>query len=313
MTKSFPIKVAALYRFASFNQPELLQPQIAAWCAEHGLKGTILVATEGVNGTVAGSEAGIDAVVAHLRTLPGCAELDVKYSHANEMPFYRMKVRLKKEIVTLGVNGIDPKREVGTYVQPEDWNALISDPDTVLIDTRNDYEVAIGTFEGAVDPRTKSFSEFPEWFRAHREELAAGKTKFAMFCTGGIRCEKSTAFLKAEGINDVYHLEGGILRYLENIPEAESKWQGECFVFDERVSVKHGLELGEMELCHACRRPISQEDKASAHFIEGVACPACYAERTDEDRARFAERQKQIALAKKRGKQHIGVNPRIDA
>ena len=312
MTKSFPIKVAALYRFASFNQPELLQPQIAAWCVEHGLKGTILVATEGVNGTVAGSEAGIDAVVAHLRTLPGCAELDVKYSHANEMPFYRMKVRLKKEIVTLGVDGIDPKREVGTYVQPEDWNALISDPDTVLIDTRNDYEVAIGTFEGAVDPRTKSFSEFPEWFRAHREELAAGKTKFAMFCTGGIRCEKSTAFLKAEGIDDVYHLEGGILRYLENIPEAESKWQGECFVFDERVSVKHGLALGEMELCHACRRPISQEDKASAHFIEGVACPACYAERTDEDRARFAERQKQIALAKKRGKQHIGVNPRLD-
>jgi UPF0176 protein len=312
MTKSFPIKVAALYRFASFNQPELLQLQIAAWCAEHGLKGTILVATEGVNGTVAGTEAGIDAVVAHLRTLPGCAELDVKYSHANEMPFYRMKVRLKKEIVTLGVDGIDPKREVGTYVQPEDWNALISDPDTVLIDTRNDYEVAIGTFEGAVDPRTKSFSEFPEWFRAHRDELAAGKTKFAMFCTGGIRCEKSTAFLKAEGINDVYHLEGGILRYLENIPEAESKWQGECFVFDERVSVKHGLELGEMELCHACRRPISQEDKASAHFIEGVACPTCYAERTDEDRARFAERQKQIALAKKRGKQHIGVNPRLD-
>jgi UPF0176 protein len=312
MTKHFPIKVAALYRFANFTQPEMLQPQIAAWCAEHGLKGTILVATEGVNGTVAGTEAGIDAVVAHLRTLPGCAELDVKYSHANEMPFYRMKVRLKKEIVTLGVDGIDPKREVGTYVQPEDWNALISDPDTVLIDTRNDYEVAIGTFEGAVDPRTKSFSEFPEWFRTHREELAAGKTKFAMFCTGGIRCEKSTAFLKAEGINDVYHLEGGILRYLENIPEAESKWQGECFVFDERVSVKHGLELGEMELCHACRRPISQEDKASAHFVEGVACPACYAERTDEDRARFAERQKQIALAKKRGKQHIGVNPRVD-
>ena len=312
MTKHFPIKVAALYRFANFTQPEMLQPQIAAWCAEHGLKGTILVANEGVNGTVAGTEAGIDAVVAHLLTLPGCAELDVKYSHAAEMPFYRMKVRVKKEIVTLGVDGIDPKREVGTYVQPEDWNALISDPDTVLIDTRNDYEVAIGTFEGAVDPRTKSFSEFPEWFRAHRDELAAGKTKFAMFCTGGIRCEKSTAFLKAEGINDVYHLEGGILRYLENIPEAESKWQGECFVFDERVSVKHGLELGEMELCHACRRPISQEDKASAHFVEGVACPACYAERTDEDRARFAERQKQIALAKKRGKQHIGVNPRID-
>jgi UPF0176 protein len=307
-----PIKVAALYRFVSFEAPETLQPQIHEQCTAGGIKGTILLAHEGINGTVAGEPAAIDALISFLRAIPGCAELDVKYSHANEMPFYRMKVRLKKEIVTLGVDGIDPKREVGTYVQPEDWNALISDPDTVLIDTRNDYEVAIGTFEGAVDPRTKSFSEFPEWFRAHRDELAAGKTKFAMFCTGGIRCEKSTAFLKAEGIDDVYHLEGGILRYLENIPEAESKWQGECFVFDERVSVKHGLELGEMELCHACRRPISQEDKASAHFIEGVACPACYTERTDEDRARFAERQKQIALAKKRGKQHIGVNPRLD-
>ncbi len=312
MSMPYPIKVAALYRFATFERPEELRPLVLDMCVKHAIKGTILLAKEGINGTIAGTAEGIDATVAFLKTLDGCTELDVKYSHANEMPFYRMKVRVKKEIVTLGVDGIDPKREVGTYVQPEDWNALISDPDTVLIDTRNDYEVAIGTFEGAVDPRTKSFSEFPEWFRAHRDELAAGKTKFAMFCTGGIRCEKSTAFLKAEGIDEVYHLEGGILRYLENIPEAESKWQGECFVFDERVSVKHGLELGEMELCHACRRPISQEDKASAHFIEGVACPACYAERTPEDRARFAERQKQIALAKKRGKQHIGVNPRLD-
>ena len=304
------IKVAALYRFVSFDAPEALQPIISEQCTQRGIKGTILLAREGINGTVAGAPEAIDALVTFLRAIPGCEELDVKYSHAREMPFYRMKVRLKKEIVTLGVDGIDPKREVGTYVQPEDWNALISDPDTVLIDTRNDYEVAIGTFEGAVDPRTKSFSEFPEWFRAHRDTLAAGKTKFAMFCTGGIRCEKSTAFLKAEGIDDVYHLEGGILRYLENIPEAESKWQGECFVFDERVSVKHGLELGEMELCHACRRPISQADKMSEHFIEGVSCPACFAERSEADRARFAERQRQIALAKKRGKQHIGVNPR---
>ncbi len=312
MSERYPMKVAALYRFATFEAPELLQPQVADWCKEHELKGTILLAHEGINGTVAGPPDGIDAVVALLKSLPGCAELDVKYSHADEMPFYRMKVRVKKEIVTMGIEGIDPKREVGTYVQPEDWNALISDPDTVLIDTRNDYEVAIGTFEGAVDPRTKSFSEFPEWFREHREELAAGKTKFAMFCTGGIRCEKSTAFLKAEGIDDVYHLEGGILRYLENVPEAESKWQGECFVFDERVSVKHGLELGEMELCHACRRPISQDDMKSEHFIEAVSCPACYAERSDDDRARFAERQKQIGLAKKRGNQHIGVNPRYE-
>jgi UPF0176 protein len=306
------IKVAALYRFVSFDAPEALQPMISEQCTQTGIKGTILLAHEGINGTVAGGPEAIDALVTFLRTIPGCEELDVKYSHAREMPFYRMKVRLKKEIVTLGVDGIDPKREVGTYVQPEDWNALISDPDTVLIDTRNDYEVAIGTFEGAVDPRTKSFSEFPEWFRAYRDALAAGKTKFAMFCTGGIRCEKSTAFLKAEGIEQVYHLEGGILRYLENIPEADSKWQGECFVFDERVSVKHGLELGEMELCHACRRPISQEDKASEHFVEGVSCPACFEERTDDDRARFAERQRQIALARKRGKQHIGVNPRAE-
>ncbi len=307
-----PIKVAALYRFVSFDAPEMLQPQILAQCNAGKIKGTILLAREGINGTVAGSPAAIDALIHYLRALPGCAELDVKYSHAKEMPFYRMKVRIKREIVTLGIDGIDPKREVGTYVQPEDWNALISDPDTVLIDTRNDYEVAIGTFEGAVDPQTKSFSEFPEWFRAHRDALASGKTKFAMFCTGGIRCEKSTAFLKAEGIDEVYHLEGGILRYLENIPEALSKWQGECFVFDERVSVKHGLELGKMELCHACRRPISQDDKASEHFIEGVSCPACYAERSDDDRARFAERQRQIGLAKKRGEQHIGVNPRSD-
>ncbi|WP_295495974.1 rhodanese-related sulfurtransferase [Sphingorhabdus sp. EL138] len=312
MDELHPIKVAALYRFVAFDAPEELQPRIQAQCAAGGIKGTILLAHEGINGTVAGNPSDIDALIAFLRDIPGCAELDVKYSVAKDMPFYRMKVRLKKEIVTLGVEGIDPKREVGTYVQPEDWNALISDPDTVLIDTRNDYEVAIGTFEGAVDPRTKSFSEFPDWFRAHRAELAAGKTKFAMFCTGGIRCEKSTAFLKAEGIDEVYHLEGGILRYLENIPEAQSKWQGECFVFDERVSVKHGLELGEMELCHACRRPISQEDKASVHFVEGVSCPACYAERSEEDRDRFAERQKQIALAKKRGKQHIGFNPRDD-
>jgi UPF0176 protein len=312
MTEAYPIKVAALYRFATFGSPDELRPLVQDVCVNHGIKGTILIAKEGINGTIAGTVEGIDATVAFLKTLDGCIDLDVKYSRAIEMPFYRMKVRLKKEIVTLGVEGIDPKREVGTYVQPQDWNALISDPDTVLIDTRNDYEVAIGTFEGAVDPRTKSFSEFPDWFRAHRAELASGKTKFAMFCTGGIRCEKSTAFLKAEGIEDVYHLEGGILRYLENIPEAQSKWQGECFVFDERVSVKHGLELGEMELCHACRRPISQVDKASAHFVEGVSCPACYGERTDDDRTRFAERQKQIALAKKRGKQHIGVNPRDD-
>ncbi len=307
------ITVAALYRFARFDAPADLQPAIAALAQSNGVKGTILLAQEGINGTIAGSAQGIATVIAYLRTLPGCTDLDVKYSHAETMPFYRLKVRVKKEIVTMGVAGIDPKREVGTYVQPEDWNALISDPDTILIDTRNDYEVAIGTFDGAIDPRTKSFSEFPEWFREHRDALTSSETsvgkapRFAMFCTGGIRCEKSTAFLKAQGVEDVYHLEGGILRYLETVPEAESKWQGECFVFDDRVSVKHGLELGSMELCHACRRPITVEDKASLLFIEGVSCSACHDERSEEDRERFAQRQLQIKLARERGEEHIGV------
>jgi UPF0176 protein len=307
------ITVAALYRFTRFDAPADLQPAIAAFAQSNGIKGTILLAQEGINGTIAGSAQGIATVIAYLRTLPGCSDLDVKYSHAETMPFYRLKVRVKKEIVTMGVAGIDPKREVGTYVQPEDWNALISDPDTILIDTRNDYEVAIGTFAGAIDPRTKSFSEFPEWFREHRDALMSSGTsagqapRFAMFCTGGIRCEKSTAFLRAQGIEDVYHLEGGILRYLETVPEAESKWQGECFVFDDRVSVKHRLELGSMELCHACRRPITVEDKASPLFIEGVSCSACHHQRSEEDRKRFAQRQLQIKLARERGEEHIGV------
>jgi UPF0176 protein len=309
MIEELPITVAALYRFASFDDIAAIQSPLTALCTLHGIKGTILIASEGINGTIAGSAGGIAQVISHIRALPGCAELDVKYSGAKEMPFYRMKVRLKKEIVTMGVDGIDPKREVGTYVQPEDWNALISDPDTILIDTRNDYEVAIGTFDGAIDPKTKAFRDFPAWFREHRDALTSEckAPKFAMFCTGGIRCEKSTAFLKAEGIEDVYHLEGGILRYLETVPEEESKWHGECFVFDDRVSVKHGLELGSMELCHACRRPITQEDKNSSLFVEGVSCDACHDERTEEDRERFAQRQLQIKLARERGEEHIGV------
>ncbi|MFC4292130.1 rhodanese-related sulfurtransferase [Sphingorhabdus arenilitoris] len=309
MNQQLPITVAALYRFAAFDSPELLQPPLLRLCKQLGVKGTLLLAKEGVNGTIAGSEKAIDGVIRHIRALPGCSNLDVKYSGAMEMPFYRMKVRLKKEIVTLGIDGIDPAREVGTYVQPSDWNALINDPDTILIDTRNDYEVGLGSFEGAIDPKTKAFRDFPAWFRENRAALSArsNKPKFAMFCTGGIRCEKSTAFLKAEGIDDVYHLEGGILRYLEEIPQDESKWQGECFVFDERVSVGHGLTLGDKQLCHACRRPIDEQDMATDQYVEGISCPKCYDERSDEDRRRFAERQKQIALAKKRGEQHLGA------
>lgn len=299
------ITVAALYHFSPFDDPAALQGPLLEVCRANRVKGTLLLAGEGINGTIAGPRAGIDAVLAHIRALPGCAALEVKFSSASEMPFHRMKVRLKKEIVTLGVDGIDPSRDVGRYVEAAEWNALISDPATILIDTRNDYEVKIGTFRGALDPKTRSFSEFPEWFRAHRSEFG-NKPKVAMFCTGGIRCEKSTAFLRAEGIEDVAHLKGGILKYLETVPEAESLWEGECFVFDERVSVGHGLAQGSHSLCRACRMPLGAEELQSADFVEGVQCPHCAASRTDAQRQRYAERHKQVALAERRGMRHVG-------
>jgi UPF0176 protein len=223
------------------------------------------------------------------------------------MPFHRTKVRVKREIVTMGEPDIDPTLAVGHYVDPHDWNALIADPDTLVIDTRNDYEVAVGSFAGAVDPQTPSFRDFPAWFRTHREELLAGKKKVAMFCTGGIRCEKSTSFLRAEGVDAVYHLKGGILKYLEEVPENESLWQGECFVFDERVTVRHGLEQGTFQLCRACRRPLDAAALAHPDFEDGVSCPACIDERTPEQRAGYAERQRQEALAKARGELHVGA------
>lgn len=299
------IRVAALYHFAPFDDPAALQAPLLEVCRSNGVKGTLLLAGEGINGTIAGPESGIEAVLSHIRELPGCAGLEVKFSAARTMPFHRMKVRLKKEIVTLGVKGIDPSREVGRYVDASEWNALISDPATILIDTRNDYEVKIGTFRGALDPKTRSFSEFPEWFRAHRNEFG-NKPKVAMFCTGGIRCEKSTAFLRAEGIEDVAHLKGGILKYLETVPSEESLWEGECFVFDERVSVGHGLAQGEHSLCRACRMPLGPEERASEDYVEGVQCPHCATSHTDADRARYAERHKQVALAERRGKRHVG-------
>ena len=238
--------VAALYRFAPFDDPAALRQPLLDLCAAAGVKGTLLLAREGVNGTIAGSEAGIAAVVAHIRALPDCRDLDVKYSTSAAMPFGRLKVRLKKEIVTMKVPGIDPARDVGRYIAPADWNAVIPDPDTVVIDTRNGFEVGYGSFDGAIDPETRSFGDFPDWWREHAADFA-GK-RVAMFCTGGIRCEKSTAFLRSEGVEDVVHLKGGILAYLEQVPEAESRWHGSCFVFDERVSVGHGLvEVGEKE------------------------------------------------------------------
>lgn len=306
---SQPILVAALYRFTPWDDPSAVQAQLAILCDELHIRGTLLVAHEGINGTVAGTDDAIAALIAYIRELPDCDALDVKYSRAATMPFWRMNVRLKSEIVTMGVADIDPRRSVGRYVEPQDWNALIEDPDTIVIDTRNDYEVKVGTFRGAIDPQTIRFRDFPAWFRDHREELLAdGKNpKVAMFCTGGIRCEKSTAFLIQEGVEDVYHLKGGILRYLEQIPAEQSLWEGECFVFDQRVTVGHGLVQGQYQLCFACRRPVSEADMASPHYEEGVSCPACHSERTDAQRASYRERQRQEERASARGEAHIAA------
>ena len=296
--------VAALYHFTPFSDPAALRGPLLALCEAKGVTGTLLLAREGINGTIAGSREGIDAVLAHIRALPGCADFDWKESTASDQPFGRMKVRLKKEIVTMGEPDVDARAAVGHYVSPQDWNALISSPDVAVIDTRNDYEFAIGTFEGAVDPETKSFREFPAWWQANKDRF--GNKRIAMFCTGGIRCEKSTNYLVSQGISEVYHLKGGILKYLEEVPQEESRWHGECFVFDGRVSVGHGLTEGPHELCHACRRPILPEDRARAEFEEGVSCHHCADETSEADKARFRERQKQIALSKKRGERHLG-------
>ncbi|MFN4023710.1 MAG: rhodanese-related sulfurtransferase [Hyphomonas sp.] len=307
------VRIAAFYRFFRFPDYAARREGLAKALCGLGIKGSVLLAEEGVNGTIAGSPEGIDAALGLLRAIPGNEDLEAKFSEAGEMPFLRLKVRLKREIVTMGVPGTDPNDLVGTYVKPADWNALISDPDTVLIDTRNDYEVAIGTFEGAIDPKTETFREFPEWFRQFRERLEAGgrKPKIAMFCTGGIRCEKATSFVKAEGIEDVFHLEGGILKYLEEVPEEASLWRGECFVFDERVSVCPDLSPGSHVLCHACGHPVSEAARRDPAWQEGVSCPHCIEKMTDSQRARFAERQRQIELAKQRGRAHVGPDAEI--
>ncbi len=299
-----PIVVCALYQFVTLEDFEALQAPLLKVMTDHGVKGTLLLALEGINGTIAGTRGGIDAVLDHLRADPRLKPVSTKESYDAELPFYRSKVKLKKEIVTMGVEGIDPKRVVGTYVKPSDWNALISDPEVTLIDTRNDYEVGIGTFKGAVDPKTKTFREFPQFVT---ENLNPERhKKVAMFCTGGIRCEKSTAYLKEQGFDEVYHLEGGILKYLEEVPSSETLWEGECFVFDNRVTVDHDLKKGNFDQCHACRRPILEADKARPEYRAGVSCHQCIDEYSDADRARFIERERQVALAKSRGEAHIG-------
>ncbi|WP_231639005.1 rhodanese-related sulfurtransferase [Sphingomonas profundi] len=275
---ALPFRVAALYRFTPFADAAGLREPLARACRAAGVRGTLLLAPEGINGTIAGTDEGVAAALAHIRALPGCADVEVKTSRAATPPFDRLKVRLKREIVTMGEPAVDPLQGVGHYVPAAEWNALIARPGTILIDTRNDYEVAIGSFAGAIDPATASFRDFPAWFRANRAALAKGEAapRFALFCTGGIRCEKATAFLKAEGVDEVYHLRGGILRYLETVPAAESRWRGECYVFDGRVAVAHGLALGTHALCRPCGRPVSAADRASPLYREGVSCPACY-------------------------------------
>ncbi|MDC0096226.1 rhodanese-related sulfurtransferase [Amylibacter sp.] len=301
MTK---VIVAALYHFTKFSDYKKLQDPLRKICNSEGIKGSLLIAYEGINGTISGSRSGIDAVLKHIRSMPGCSNLEHKESFASEIPFKRMKVKLKKEIVTMGQPHIDPTLNVGNYIEPSDWNNLISQDDVILIDTRNDYEVAIGSFDGAIDPETKSFGEFPEWWEENRSKYQ--DKRVAMFCTGGIRCEKSTNFLLNEGVKDVYHLKGGILKYLEEVPEKNSKWNGECFVFDSRVSVKHGLEEGIYNLCYACRMPLAPDDFKKEEFEKGVSCHLCIDSNDDERKERFRERQYQVELADKRGKHHIG-------
>ena len=285
--------VAALYHFAPLPDAPARREALLEFCAARGLLGTLILAHEGINGTVAAPErAAILDLVAHLRGWPGFEGLEWKESAAETAPFRRLKIRLKREIVTMGQPGVDPLGQVGAHVDPAEWNALIAAPDVAVIDTRNGYEVAVGSFEGAVDPGTRSFREFPDWWEANREALA-GK-RIAMFCTGGIRCEKSTSFLKAQGVEEVYHLKGGVLKYLEEVPPEESLWRGECFVFDERVAVGHGLAPGSHLLCRACRMPVSPEATRDPAYVEGISCPGCIETRSDADRARYAERQRQM-------------------
>jgi UPF0176 protein len=300
--------VAALYQFVELPDYQSLREPLLDTCMSHGVRGTLLLAAEGINGTIAGSREGIDAVKTWLESDDRFNSLEYKESlmDADGIPFYRMKVKLKKEIVTLGVPGISPKMKVGRYVKPEDWNDLILDPETVTIDTRNDYEYEVGTFKGAINPETKTFREFPEWVAQNLDPKK--HKKVAMFCTGGIRCEKSTSYLLEQGFEEVYHLKGGVLNYFEEVPHTESTWEGECFVFDNRVTVNHKLEPGEFDQCHACRRPITEEDKQRPEFVMGVQCHHCMDEHSEAQKERYRMRQHQIELAESRGERHVGMD-----
>lgn len=298
-------QVVALYRFVRLDDYESMREPLLNFCLDRHIRGTLLLAHEGINGTVAGSDSAIDELLNYLRADDRLADLDCKFSSHEERPFLRMKVKLKREIVTMGQENIDPNVCVGRYASPQEWNALIDDPDVLVIDTRNEYEVEIGTFAGAVNPHTNSFREFPDWVEQNLDPKK--HKKVAMFCTGGIRCEKSTSLLVSRGFEDVWHLKGGILNYLEQTPEEDTRWEGECFVFDSRVAVNHQLEKGSYDQCFACRFPIDDDQKQSPHYLPGVSCPRCVKAHTEQQKGRFAERQRQICLAKRRGESHIGA------
>jgi UPF0176 protein len=283
--------IATFYKFVTISELEVKKAEILALCPENNIQGTIILASEGINGTIAGSHSAIAIVLAHLRTIPGLADLEHKESTSQKSPFVRLKVKIKSEIVTLGMPEVNPTQQVGTYVDPQDWNQVISDPEVVLIDTRNDYEVGIGSFQGAKNPQTESFREFPEYVT---QNLDPNKhPKVAMFCTGGIRCEKASSYMLSQGFKEVYHLKGGILKYLENVSDEESMWEGECFVFDERVAIKEGLESGSYELCYACGHPVSESDRQSPHYEPHISCPYCYDQLTPVKKARQEDRRRQ--------------------
>lgn len=295
--------VCALYKFTALDNPEALRPGLLAVMKDHGVRGTVLLAREGVNGTIVGARGGIDAVLSWLGRQPRLDGIEPGESFTDAAPFKRTKVKLKREIVTMGVAGLDPAQS-GERVAPQDWNALIDDDDVLVVDVRNEYEIKIGAFAGALNPRTTNFREFPAFADAQLEPRT--HKKIAMYCTGGIRCEKSTAYLKQRGFDRVFHLQGGILNYLERVPEAESRWRGECFVFDDRVAVDHQLRKGGYDQCHACRAPISEADKRSGQYMPGASCPHCHDRVSAADRARFLQRQKQMELAADRGADHMG-------
>ena len=300
----FQFEVCAFYQFARWPDHTALQAPLQALCTAHGAKGILLLAAEGINGTLAGTQVAMAKVMAGIKEICGLPGLEHKTALAEVMPFLRLKIRLKAEIVTMGEPLADPSARVGAYVDPADWNRLIADPDVLVIDTRNEYEVGIGSFAGAVDPKTQSFSQFPAFVRETLDPLR--HKKVAMFCTGGIRCEKASSFMLGEGFAEVFHLKGGILNYLEQVPPAESMWQGACFVFDDRVAVGHGLQAADLTLCHGCRAPLSDADRSSARYERGVACPHCADVLTHAQKASARERQRQVDLAKSRGERHLG-------